>query len=345
MASLYLDEIRGDGQEEDGQVILNGNEAFRHAINSDPSNLALRGVYADWLEERGDPMADVQRWMFTTGHRPIYMPVSQQTIDAIKASNEKVGTYQGWFVENSCSAQEYTLPKAAFEAIKETKTFRVSSNRGPRTHFAQIYCPKGDELDRALLEAFPKLGAYSEPNGDYATAPLRMTYESRVLGAYNHQNERTAVTIDEMINVIRGNRSGGRMFIEVGLGHWHIPMVDIDNADTTDVDAFIKQNDLGYIKYQSSPGKYWYFLDIGCNNFYGAFAGMRHLKNNDPLYVSYCYRGQQFHVRAELRQTNFKPTMISQDVRSPLLKRFSELFQQHWGDPRLLEILRLRGGI
>ncbi len=37
--------------------------AFQAAIDADPANVALRLVFADWLEERGDWRAAGYRWM------------------------------------------------------------------------------------------------------------------------------------------------------------------------------------------------------------------------------------------------------------------------------------------
>ena len=40
---------------------MTDNEALLQAICSDPDNVTLRLVYADWLEDQGDPRADFIR--------------------------------------------------------------------------------------------------------------------------------------------------------------------------------------------------------------------------------------------------------------------------------------------
>jgi uncharacterized protein (TIGR02996 family) len=40
---------------------MNDEEAFERALQERPDDMALRQVYADWLEERGDPGCEIVR--------------------------------------------------------------------------------------------------------------------------------------------------------------------------------------------------------------------------------------------------------------------------------------------
>jgi uncharacterized protein (TIGR02996 family) len=42
---------------------MTDESAFQAALDADPANFALRLVFADWLEERGDRRAAGYRWM------------------------------------------------------------------------------------------------------------------------------------------------------------------------------------------------------------------------------------------------------------------------------------------
>ena len=48
--------------------------AFQSALDANPSHSAIRGVFADWLEEQDDPRADGMRWLFWTGKYPERIP-------------------------------------------------------------------------------------------------------------------------------------------------------------------------------------------------------------------------------------------------------------------------------
>jgi len=43
---------------------------FRAALDAEPDNVELRGVFADWLEERGDDRAAGYRWMYVNRKVP-----------------------------------------------------------------------------------------------------------------------------------------------------------------------------------------------------------------------------------------------------------------------------------
>ena len=43
---------------------------FQRALDANPSNAAIRGVFADWLFEQGDERWLGMRWLFLTGKRP-----------------------------------------------------------------------------------------------------------------------------------------------------------------------------------------------------------------------------------------------------------------------------------
>ena len=51
---------------------MSTREAFVDAINADPTDFETRRVYADWLEERGDPAAAGWRVLNATGRVPDY---------------------------------------------------------------------------------------------------------------------------------------------------------------------------------------------------------------------------------------------------------------------------------
>ena len=50
--------------------MFDDESAFHAALYADPDNHAIRGVFADWLEERGDRRAHGFRWMVANGKRP-----------------------------------------------------------------------------------------------------------------------------------------------------------------------------------------------------------------------------------------------------------------------------------
>jgi uncharacterized protein (TIGR02996 family) len=49
---------------------------FHAALDDDPTNSGTRLVFADWLEEQGDPRAAGYRWMGENGKRPYDWPKS-----------------------------------------------------------------------------------------------------------------------------------------------------------------------------------------------------------------------------------------------------------------------------
>lgn len=49
---------------------MTDQQAFIEAINADPADMHTREVYADWLEERGDPSAAGWRILNETGRVP-----------------------------------------------------------------------------------------------------------------------------------------------------------------------------------------------------------------------------------------------------------------------------------
>lgn len=53
-------------------------DAFQAALDAEPDNQALRLVFADWLEERGDPRAAGYRWL---GERGLYPYDWSQDLD------------------------------------------------------------------------------------------------------------------------------------------------------------------------------------------------------------------------------------------------------------------------
>lgn len=49
---------------------MNQEKPFRDAINNNPSDTTLQLVFADWLEEQGDPRAEGWRVLTEAGRRP-----------------------------------------------------------------------------------------------------------------------------------------------------------------------------------------------------------------------------------------------------------------------------------
>ena len=69
--------------------MFDNESAFHAALDADPDNHAIRGVFADWLEERGDRRAHGYRWMFANGKRPRKAKWNRR-------GSEEVGIWDWW---------------------------------------------------------------------------------------------------------------------------------------------------------------------------------------------------------------------------------------------------------
>jgi uncharacterized protein (TIGR02996 family) len=57
---------------------MTGEQFFRSALDVRPEDMALRLLFAEWLEERGDYRAQGFRWMSRLGKWPFWLPSSRR---------------------------------------------------------------------------------------------------------------------------------------------------------------------------------------------------------------------------------------------------------------------------
>jgi uncharacterized protein (TIGR02996 family) len=74
---------------------MNEERAFLMALLERPYDAITKLVYADWLEERGDPRGEFLRWMVKVGQERVITPEQrQQRHNELSAELEKLRTQE-----------------------------------------------------------------------------------------------------------------------------------------------------------------------------------------------------------------------------------------------------------
>lgn len=92
--------------------------AFQAALEEDPTSSATRLVFADWLEEQGDPRAAGYRWMGNNGKYP-----KEAT------SLLFIGESWDWWRESAYAIGPSVLPAAVFDKLRGGQTRSASDYR------------------------------------------------------------------------------------------------------------------------------------------------------------------------------------------------------------------------
>lgn len=302
-------------------------QSFYNGMLEDPLGSG-RGVFADYLEERGEPDANFHRWLYETGRRPIYLPTG----------------HQYWLAEGKCAAVQFTLPQVLL--------YRV--NPKAQDGFA-IHCQYGHEFDVELAKAFnlANNGLLNKVLGKNFTpgplpapilAPdceLKIMRDETYYDGYEVVGALRKTNLELVLNSVMSDRNAGGPFITIQFGQWFFPTVDADNA-TGSTEAFCNLNGIGYLKVESSPANYWYILDVPCANYEMALGVCRFLPENDLNFIRASNTRGMFNLRGERRQT--VPTVIENTMETNIGRNFATKWLKYWQDGRLNEIYRWRNG-
>lgn len=121
--------------------MINHNDFHAH-LDAHPDDWEYRLVYADWLEEQGDPFCETQRWMVANGKCPVSKPSGvTYTPQGAMASNWHHGVWDSgeWYPHlDEC----HCLPEKIMKLI--TRTLRYW---GLTRHAAEL------DLHNALVKA------------------------------------------------------------------------------------------------------------------------------------------------------------------------------------------------
>ncbi len=128
-------------------------DEFEKTLDADPTDVACRMAYADWLDEHGNSqLAAAQRWMALKGKRPTPWPAGRSPKDAI--------TWNWWLF--GCSADQVisgcTLPKRVWMFMPKNDSTEGAKLSRPLARGSTLYeYNTRQEAEAALAVALANL--------------------------------------------------------------------------------------------------------------------------------------------------------------------------------------------